>query len=231
MRNMWYNYIDATAQRQLPVAWSNLSKRFNMTIIPQKRCSSCGVLKDTTAYYKDRSAKDGLFHRCKTCHTEKARKWREQNHERHLDNFNRWRTENDFYDRERKAAWYQANSSQERERVRQWRANNPDKRRAQIRAYRKSKPDKIRTIMQRRRARKYQQGGCYTEAQWLALKAQYAFMCLRCHRCEPEIRLTADHVIPIARGGSSYIENIQPLCDDCNRWKNVRTVDYRGQLG
>lgn len=198
-----------------------------MSIIPQKRCSKCGAEKPLSEFYKDRHASDGLTHSCQVCQRAMARRWQERNAEHRTAYGKQWRETNRQYDKERKAQWYVTRAEQERERARRYRQEHPDQVRAAIKAYRKAKPEKIHTIQQRRRARKYQQGGSYTEQQWVSLKHQYNCTCLRCGRSEPDIRLTADHVIPISRGGSSYIENIQPLCDDCNRWKNAKTIDFR----
>ena len=48
--------------------------------------------------------------------------------------------------------------------------------------------------------------------------------CLCCNRRR---KLTADHVIPVSKGGTSYISNIQPLCQPCNSSKGTKTTDFR----
>ncbi len=69
--------------------------------------------------------------------------------------------------------------------------------------------------------------GSHTDAEWEAVKAQYNHTCLCCGRSEPEIKLTRDHVLPITKGGTDNIDNIQPLCLSCNCSKNDKYIDYR----
>ena len=42
----------------------------------------------------------------------------------------------------------------------------------------------------------------------------------RCVRCAAEDDLQFDHVIPVARGGSASVDNVQVLCGECNRLKS-----------
>lgn len=69
-------------------------------------------------------------------------------------------------------------------------------------------------------------GGSHNLYEWKTLKAQYNWTCPSCKKQEPEIKLTVDHIIPISKGGSDNIENIQPLCLPCNLRKYTQVVKY-----
>ncbi len=42
----------------------------------------------------------------------------------------------------------------------------------------------------------------------------------QCTRCGSRERLEYDHIIPLSKGGSSTVRNIELLCETCNRKKN-----------
>lgn len=75
-------------------------------------------------------------------------------------------------------------------------------------------------------ARKAGAKGSHTMAEWIKLKELYDNTCPACKQAEPTIKLTEDHVVPLSRGGSDYIENIQPLCGSCNSRKGTQVIQY-----
>jgi 5-methylcytosine-specific restriction endonuclease McrA len=67
-------------------------------------------------------------------------------------------------------------------------------------------------------------GPHFTATQWLELVLACGGRCLACGSSGD---LTVDHVIPLSLGGTNTIENIQPLCSECNGIKGCEVIDYR----
>lgn len=59
----------------------------------------------------------------------------------------------------------------------------------------------------------------HTYEQWLDLCTRSKW---RCAACRKKVKLTRDHIIPLSKGGHDGIENIQPLCFECNRQKGAK---------
>lgn len=71
------------------------------------------------------------------------------------------------------------------------------------------------------RARMRGADGKHTKLEWQSMKERYDFRCAACGNPESaDKKLERDHIIPLSRGGSNYIENLQPLCGACNRRKS-----------
>lgn len=52
------------------------------------------------------------------------------------------------------------------------------------------------------------------------------YQCQSCGQTYPEKLLTVDHIIPLARGGTNDISNLQTLCYTCNQRKSAK-LDQR----
>lgn len=173
-----------------------------------KKClGGCQEVKPATLEYfhRNKNEKDGLSIRCKAC----SREYHQRNKEILI---------------ERAKQWQRANPKRASEIWRQsYRRNEGEvKKRVSIRA--KQNPEAGRATAARRRARKLNSEGSYTAEEWLTLCDYYGNKCLACGEYK---KLTADHVIPLTKGGSNDISNIQPLCGSCNSSKGQKTIDYR----
>jgi 5-methylcytosine-specific restriction endonuclease McrA len=85
-------------------------------------------------------------------------------------------------------------------------------------------------LNRKRRAMKNNIVGSHTLGDWELLKKQYGYKCPCCGRSEPNVILTEDHIVPITKGGSDFIDNIQPLCKSCNSKKHTKIIKFEGGL-
>jgi 5-methylcytosine-specific restriction endonuclease McrA len=70
------------------------------------------------------------------------------------------------------------------------------------------------------------QRGSFAWQDWVYLRNRCNGVCPACGRAEPEIKLTIDHIVPISKGGTNTINNIQPLCRSCNSKKHDKIIRY-----
>lgn len=96
------------------------------------------------------------------------------------------------------------------------------------RNYVKNHPDVISHLKARHYARKRDAEGSHTLSEWNDLKLKFNH---KCAICKEDKKLTKDHIIPVSKGGSDYIINIQPLCRNCNSKKHNRIYEHSALLG
>lgn len=130
----------------------------------------------------------------------KNRVWRKQNKERDLARKRAYR--------KRKGKQYQKRHA------------------ATIRAWKKANPDKNKVWRCARRARKRGAPGHYTAADITRLRAQQGDKCAAPH-CDTPLAASCsvDHIMPLARGGTNWPDNLQLLCLSCNSSKCDRTME------
>jgi len=131
----------------------------------------------------------------------------------------------------------------------EWCKNNPDRRKiitdrhkknnppnpAQVavwnKNYRLKNPEAMRAIYRNRRARKRNAEGKHTAKEILNLLSHQRG---KCAACGVSIRKAyhADHIMPLVKGGSNWISNIQLLCPHCNLCKHAKDpIDWAQENG
>lgn len=83
-----------------------------------------------------------------------------------------------------------------------------------------------------RRERVASAQGAHTESEWQEIVIKFGDRCVRCSIRGQDTyfgKLTKDHVVPLASGGTDFASNLQPLCRRCNSWKGNREIDFRGK--
>ena len=76
-----------------------------------------------------------------------------------------------------------------------------------------------------------QTGGNHTEEEIALLRKQQGNKCNACHRSLTK-RFEIDHIMPVSRGGTNSIENLELLCRRCNRSKgDMLPEEWAAKLG
>lgn len=185
-----------------------------------KKCTKCKKEKKLNEFYFFNKKIDNKRLRtiCKYCqyslnrifhkrnpdfHTEYMRKWRKENPDKTKEILKKYKSSEKYKNymkkwyEKRYEKWYEKNRMKVCERNRQWRQNNKEKWSLINRAQR-----------HRRRAL-----GKINYQEWLKKIKDCGNMCLFCKAMG---KLTIDHIIPVSKGGTNSIDNLQPLCLSCN---------------
>ena len=133
------------------------------------------------------------------------------------------------YYQSHKANWARVTPEQKAKHVadstRRFKAD-PQRAYAALRITRAKRPEHYRLIQvagrERYIARKHGAPGSFTAAELVEKFALLGNCCLYCGR--DDVKLEADHKIPLSRGGSNDIANIVPACRSCNARKCDHTA-------
>ena len=204
-----------------------------------RTCTECGVEKGFSEFYAVSRGSDRRMSKCKSCVKIRARSYyrghREQyaEYERSRANLphrvearKKYQEEHKEQISEYKKAWTEANADRTAASKREHYERNREEIIARSEQWGKNNAEKVRQFKanngRKRRAAKHASPGNFTAEESCE---SYGNRCLCCG--VTGVVLEADHVVPLTRGGSDDIGNIQPLCGVCNRSKFVKTVDYR----
>jgi 5-methylcytosine-specific restriction endonuclease McrA len=192
-----------------------------------KYCAKCDSTKPLGEFHNNRSNKDGKTAYCKPC-------WKAYSREQHVKHRTRRNAT--------VAKWYQRNRERKAETTAAWREANRDRLLAVQAQYRADHRDELavkrvtwaaenahlvrasvlRGIAKRKGATVY----TITLRDLIRLLTSPCAV-PGCTRTDIEL----DHVIPLSRGGSHGIGNLQSLCQHHNRTKHSKTwIEFRAYL-
>ena len=138
------------------------------------------------------------------------------------------RQENKEQYKKMNAEYYQKNKKRVRKQANAYTAAHGEENRARAAAWYKENPERgkanAKVSKHRRRARIAKVGGGFTTAN---VRDLYASQSASCYYCSTSIEegYHIEHMVPISKGGSNWIDNICLACVPCNRTKGVKTAE------
>lgn len=214
-----------------------------------KTCPRCEDEKPASAFYKVDYTGDALYPYCQDCATERKSEHRERLRQdgpeppevkecgrceevKVASEFYRRRTSPDglsYYckpcRKDYSGEHYEENKKRRKRQLRRWREQNIERAREITREWQKENPVKSVASTERYRSRKVDAEGDLTTESIQVVYWLHDHTCLRCGAAED---LTVDHIVPLSKGGSNHLSNLQLLCRPCNAHKGTNTWDYRG---
>jgi 5-methylcytosine-specific restriction endonuclease McrA len=213
--------------------------------LSNKVCKGGGEVKELSEFYISKTNLDGRMGKCKLCvasrvrenrrkrleqyaqyertranlpHRVRARKKYQEEHKEQISAYKKsWTANNSQRVASLKRDYYERNRQEVISRSKKWAEDHAGK-------VKIAKANNRR----KRRAAKNGDNGHFTAEEFYALCSVYGYACLCCGATDR--KLEADHVVPLTRGGSDGIENIQSLCGECNRRKFTAIIDYRPKV-
>lgn len=182
----------------------------NAGVNMNKCCPHCQCEKPISEFHKNKNRADGLNGWCKNCMSETLK--------------TRYKVKRDHILQVTKL--YRLNNPEKRKEIcRNYKTHNKEKERIAERRRYHSNPEKykLKDLIKRHRKRAGFRESFSIE-EWKSLCRKFDFRCAACRKID---KLTVDHIVPLSKGGSNTIDNIQPLCLVCNSKKSNRTIDYR----
>ncbi len=216
-----------------PCKHGHLSKRFAVC----GKCYECHEERRKTDSYKEK-VKERLIKNRDKMNAQRAeyrRKWRANNKERDRQNDRNYKQKNKAKILERQRERYHADPDKHRAYQVNYNKKNLVKEKKKIYFAKWSKENRhlLRIKEGKRRALEYGANGEHTHEQAKQILINQNYKCANCLCCIKERSSRhLDHIMPLSKGGTNYISNIEWLCKSCNLRKNAKDpIDWAPKNG
>lgn len=190
------------------------------------------VNREHSVGYRERN-KEKIAHRKRQdflnnreAHYERSKKWRKENIEQVRAAARayqrRKRAEDPEGEKAKQRAWCKKNPEKACAKVKRWAAKNKEKIAARKKQWRKDNPEKVRKLKKLRYER---EGGTGSRKKWKLLRRLDGDCCAWCGKdidFSDETSFQVDHWHPVARGGTSELDNLCLMHRHCNSTKRAK---------
>lgn len=181
------------------------------------RCSKCKAKKVATDFYADKRRKSGLQSNCKSCFIERTSKYSKSEMGRATAKKYRLKWVSKVKERYKK--WQQSPMGKiTLKKYRKSERNQAYRRKYENEYSKRELPKaKDRVFVARRRANRISTSdGTVTFKRLEQLLKKQNYECNLCHKSFRQIKRHLDHIVPLSKGGTHTIKNVQWLCYVCN---------------
>jgi len=156
---------------------------------------------------------------------ELRRNWYESDPEWAKELSRKWNAANPERKKENDRKWAEANPERAKENSRKWREKNPERSRELNRKWEAANSEYVRANSAIQSHRRRTAEGSFTREEVETLLESQWYECAYCGADLLETSYHLDHVVPVSKGGTSYISNIAAACPSCNRSKGAKDLD------